>query len=240
MLTRGELLSTSRCGLVIDTSIRESRCDVSRSHRLGCGCVPWRQGLRILGAMRAIFGGTFDPPHFAHLAAGETAHDQLNVDMVTFIPTGRPWQKAGRDVSEAHHRLSMTELAIEGIEYFTVDDREVHRDGWTITIDTVESFDEERIVLIVGADAAGGIPTWHRSSELLERVQIAVVPRPGVKRSDVESAVQREIAWLDMPPIDLSGTMLRRHVSEGRSIRFLVPDPVLAYVDDHNLYQKPS
>ncbi len=189
--------------------------------------------------MRAIFGGTFDPLHFAHLAAGEAAHDQLDVDTVTFIPAGRPWQKAGRDVSEARHRLRMTELAVEGIEYFTVDDREVHRDGWTVTIDTVESFDEERIVLIVGADAAGGIPTWHRSKELLDRVQIAAVPRPGIKRSDVESAVQREIVWLDMPPIDLSGTMLRRHVSEGRSIRFLVPDTVLAYVTDHNLYRKP-
>ena len=193
----------------------------------------------MLGTMRAIFGGTFDPLHFAHLAAGETAHDQLDVDTVCFIPAGRPWQKAGTDVSGAHHRLRMTELAVEGIEYFTVDDREVHRDGWTVTIDTVESFDEDRIVLIVGADAARGIPTWHRSNELLDRVQIAVVPRPGIERLDVESAVQREIAWLDMPPIDLSGTMLRRHVSEGRSIRFLVPERVLAYVTDHNLYRKP-
>ncbi len=205
-----------------------------------CGCARWCRGLRILGVMRAIFGGTFDPLHFAHLAAGEAAHDQLDVDTVTFIPAGRPWQKAGRDVSEAHHRLRMTELAVDGIEYFTVDDREVHRDGWTVTIDTVESFDEERIVLIVGADAAGGIPTWHRSDELLKRAQIAVVPRPGVERTDVENAVRREIVWLDMPPIELSGTMLRRHVAEGRSIRFLVPDPVLAYVNEHNLYQTSS
>ena len=190
--------------------------------------------------MRAIFGGTFDPPHFAHLAAGEAAHDQLGLDAVTFIPAGRPWQKAGQDVSAARHRLRMTELAVEGIEYFTVDDREVHRDGWTVTIDTVESFDEERVVLIVGADAAGGIPTWHRANELLDRVQIAVVPRPGIERADVESAVRRDIVWLDMPPIDLSGTMLRRHVAEGRSIRFLVPDPVLNYVTEHQLYQKPS
>ena len=190
--------------------------------------------------MRAIFGGTFDPLHFAHLAAGEAAHDQLNVDTVTFIPAGRPWQKAGRDVSEARHRLRMTELAVEGIDYFTVDDREVHRDGWTVSIDTVESFDEERIVFIVGADAAGGIPTWHRASDLLERVQIAVVPRPGIQRSDVENALQRDIVWLDMPPIDLSGTMLRRQVADGRSIRFLVPESVLEYVNDHHLYRKPS
>jgi nicotinate-nucleotide adenylyltransferase len=190
--------------------------------------------------MRAIFGGTFDPPHFAHLAAGEAARDQLSLDTITFIPAGRPWQKVGRNVSEAHHRLRMTELAIEDVDYFAVDDREVHRDGWTVTIDTVESFEEERFVLIVGADAAGGIPTWHRSNDLLDRVKIAVVPRPGIQRSDVETSVRREIVWLDMPPIDLSGTMLRRHVAEGRSIRFLVPDSVLDYVTEHNLYQKPS
>ena len=96
-----------------------------------CGFVPCCWEFRILGTMRAIFGGTFDPLHFAHLAAGEAAHDQLDVDTVTFIPAGRPWQKAGRDVSEAHHRLRMTELAVEGIEYFTVDDREDPRDPAT-------------------------------------------------------------------------------------------------------------
>jgi len=232
--------STSRCASATGTSTRGSCCDAQHNRQVRCGCVPWFLGFRILGAMRAIFGGTFDPLHFAHLAAGEAAHDQLNVDTVTFIPAGRPWQKAGRDVSEARHRLRMTELAVEGIEYFTVDDREVHRDGWTVTIDTVESFDEERIVLIVGADAAGGIPTWHRASQLLDRVQIAVVPRPGVERADVENAVGREVVWLDMPPIELSGTMLRRQVGEGRSIRFLVPDPVLAYVSEHDLYQMSS
>ena len=78
-----------------------------------------------------IFGGTFDPPHVAHLAAGEAARDQLGVDTVTFIPAGRPWQKRGTNVSEARHRLRMTELAVDGVGYFTVDDREVHRDGWT-------------------------------------------------------------------------------------------------------------
>lgn len=190
--------------------------------------------------MRAIFGGTFDPPHIAHLAAGEAAHDQLGVDNVTLIPAGRPWQKIGTNVSEARHRLRMTELAADEIGYFTVDDREVHRDGWTYTIDTVESFAEERIVLIVGADSARGLPTWNRSAELLERVSLAVVPRPGIDRAEVERTVDGEIAWLDMPLLGLSGTMLRRQVSAGRSIRFLVPEPVLNYVIEHHLYRKPS
>ena len=92
---------------------------------------------------RAILGGTFDPPHLAHLFAGEAAYRQLEVDVVTFIPAGDPWQKAGRDVTPAHHRWAMTELAVDGIEYFEADRREVDREGWTYTIDTLTSFGED-------------------------------------------------------------------------------------------------
>jgi len=189
--------------------------------------------------MRAILGGTFDPPHIAHLAAGEAAYEQLGVDTVTFLPAGRPWQKAGTGVSEARHRLSMTERAIEGVPHFTVDDREVHRDGWTYTIDTVTSIGEDDIVLIVGADSARGLPTWDRADELLDLVRIAVVPRPGVSRADVERALGGDVVWIDTPALDLSGTMLRRRAAEGRSIRFLVPESVLGYITEHELYRNP-
>jgi nicotinate-nucleotide adenylyltransferase len=186
--------------------------------------------------MRAILGGTFDPPHIAHLVAGEAAHDQLGVDTVTYVPAGRPWQKAGRLVSEARHRLAMIELAIEDTEAFMVDSREVHRDGWTFTIDTIESYGDEDLILIVGADSARGLPTWQSANEVLELAPLAVVPRPGISRAEVESAVGRPVMWLEMPSLDISGTMLRKRVAEGRSIRFLVPDPVRDYVRDHGLY----
>jgi nicotinate-nucleotide adenylyltransferase len=190
--------------------------------------------------MRAILGGTFDPPHIAHLVAGEAARGQLGVDAVTYIPAGRPWQKLGTGVSAAHHRLHMIELATEGIDYFTVDDREVHRDGWTFTIDTIDSFGGEKMIMIIGADSAKGLSTWNRVDELLDSVQIAVVPREGVERAEVEAAIDRDVMWLDMPGLDISGTMLRGRVSDGRSIRFLVPDPVLAYVREHRLYVEPA
>jgi nicotinate-nucleotide adenylyltransferase len=201
-----------------------------------CGCAPWCSRLRILGCMRAILGGTFDPPHIAHLVAGEAAHDQLGVDTVTYIPAGRPWQKAGRTVSEARHRLAMIELATEDTDAFGVDPREVHRDGWTYTIDTVDSFGDEDLILIVGADSARGLPTWQRADEVLDRAPLAVVPRPGISQAEVESAVGRPVVWLEMPSLDISGTMLRRRVAERRSIRFLVPDSVHDYVRDQGLY----
>jgi len=190
--------------------------------------------------MRAILGGTFDPPHIAHLVAGEAALGQLGVDTVTYIPAGRPWQKRGTGVSEARHRLRMIELATAGIDYFTVDDREVHRDGWTFTIDTIDSFGGEEIVMIIGADSAKGLPTWNRADELLDRARIAVVPRQGVRRDEVDGAFESDITWLDMPSLDVSGTMLRHRVSEGRSIRFLVPDPVRDYVVANRLYVEPA
>ena len=171
--------------------------------------------------------------------AGETAHEQLGVHTVTYLPAGRPWQKLGTGVSEARHRLSMIELATGTVDYFSVDDREVHRDGWTYTIDTVESFEDEDIILIVGADSAKGLPTWNRADELIERVRIAVVPRPGVTRAEVESVFDGDVEWLDMPDLLISGTMLRHRVADGRSIRFMVPTPVLDYVHDHRLYLEP-
>nr|NIR41213.1 nicotinic acid mononucleotide adenylyltransferase [Actinomycetota bacterium]NIS36208.1 nicotinic acid mononucleotide adenylyltransferase [Actinomycetota bacterium]NIT97341.1 nicotinic acid mononucleotide adenylyltransferase [Actinomycetota bacterium]NIU21007.1 nicotinic acid mononucleotide adenylyltransferase [Actinomycetota bacterium]NIU70774.1 nicotinic acid mononucleotide adenylyltransferase [Actinomycetota bacterium] len=104
----------------------------------------------------ALLGGTFDPPHIAHLVAAETAYRSLGIDVVTFLPAGRPWQKAGQEVTGADHRWAMTLLAIEGVEYFSADDREVRRDGWTYTIETLEAFEGHDVWLVLGADAAAG------------------------------------------------------------------------------------
>jgi len=197
---------------------------------------PVRSRRPILPPMRGLLGGTFDPPHVAHLVAAEAAYRRLGLERVTFLPAGAPWQKAGRTVSSAEDRWAMTTLAIDGVDYFDADDREVRRPGWTFTVDTLESLDEP-VVLILGADAARGLPTWHRAAEIRRRATIAVVPRPGIDRSEVEDAVGGEIVWLDMPPLAVSGTGLRAMVAGGKSIRFLVPDGVWRYVMDHGLYR---
>lgn len=184
-----------------------------------------------------LLGGTFDPPHIAHLLAGEVAYRQLGLDRVVFIPAGSPWQKAGRKVSSAHHRWVMSHLAVDGVDYFEADEREVHRDGWTYTADTLDSFDPaEELVLILGADAARGLPTWERSADVLARAQVAVVPRPGVDRSEVDSLVKVE-RWLDMPALPLSGTLIRQRAAAGLGIRFLVTEQVYQYLDEQKLYR---
>lgn len=187
---------------------------------------------------RGILGGTFDPLHLAHLFAGEAAYRDLNLDVVTFLPAGAPWQKAGRQMTAAEDRWNMTVLALEGIDYFEADDREVRRDGWTYTVDTLRSFpDDEDLFLIVGADTARGIPTWHEADEVVRRATVVVIPRPGVEHADVDEALAgSRYEWLDTPDVRLSGTMLRRRAAAGRSIRFLVREAVWRYVEENQLY----
>ena len=187
---------------------------------------------------RAILGGTFDPPHMAHLVAGEAAYRQLGVDVVSFLPAGSPWQKEGRQVTEARHRLVMTRLATGGVPYFETDAREVTRDGPTYTFDTLQTFPaDERITLVLGADAAAGIRSWYRAEEVLARCRVAVAPRLGTDRQAVEEAVGTRLDWLDIPALEVSGTLLRRRVAEGLSIRFLVPESVYRYVGTYRLYR---
>ncbi|OFW66144.1 MAG: nicotinate (nicotinamide) nucleotide adenylyltransferase [Actinobacteria bacterium RBG_16_68_21] len=184
---------------------------------------------------RGLLGGTFDPPHLAHLIAGEAAYRALALDEVTFIPAGAPWQKADREVSDAEDRWEMARRAVAGVEYFRADDREVRRDGWSYTIDTIAEFAQDEIVLIMGADAAAGLPAWHRAEEVMTRASVAVMPRPGVDRGAVE-ATGASVHWLDVVPLAVSGTLLRARCRAGLSIRFYVPEPVHRYVIDRGLY----
>ncbi len=186
---------------------------------------------------RGILGGTFDPPHLAHLFAGEAAYRDLRLDVVTFIPAGAPWQKADRDLSDAEDRLEMTRLAIEGVPYFEVDDREVRRDGWTYTADTLAEFPDDELVLVVGSDAAVGIPTWHRPDAVMGMADIAVAPRPGFGYEAVAEALGEGFHWLSGPELDLSATMLRGRLAAGHSVRFLVPEAVRRYIEAEGMYR---
>lgn len=187
---------------------------------------------------RAIIGGTFDPPHLAHLVAADTAYHQLDLDEVLMMPAGSPWQKASATVSAAQDRWAMTQLATEAVDHLVADDREVRRDGWTYTADTLHSFDnDDKITLILGADAAANLSSWDRSREVLDRVQLAVAPRFGIEPSDVENTVG-SVIWLDMPRLDISGTTIRERSAAGQAVRFLVRQNVYDYMIEHGLYEQ--
>jgi nicotinate-nucleotide adenylyltransferase len=168
--------------------------------------------------------------------AGEAAYRQLGLDVVTFLPAGDPWQKADREVTPAEHRWAMMQAAVGDVPYFDVDRRELDRDGRTYTIDTLESFGDDDVILILGADAAARVPTWHRAEDVLARCRIAVVPRRGTSRTDVADAIGDGFDWLHAIELPLSSTVLRSHARAGGSLRFLVRDRVWDYVRQHQVY----
>jgi nicotinate-nucleotide adenylyltransferase len=187
-----------------------------------------------------ILGGTFDPIHLAHLHAGETALYQAGLDRVLFMPAGEPWQKSDRALTGAAHRLEMIRLAIADVDGFEVDDREIEREGPTYTIDTLLSFPEsEQLSLILGADAALGLPTWHRWEEVVDRASLLVVPRPGTDARDVQSILP-DAAFLDMAVLEISGTEIREMAAIGEPFRFLVPLAVCDYIASVGLYAEPG
>jgi nicotinate-nucleotide adenylyltransferase len=186
-----------------------------------------------------ILGGTFDPIHIAHLHAGETALSQAELDRVLFMPAGDPWQKTDRPLTPAWQRLEMARLAVADVDGFDADDREIDREGPTYTIDTLNSFPaEEELFVIVGADAAVGFPTWHRSGEILDRAVILVMPRPGTEMAKVRETLP-EATLLRMASLDISATAIREMAAIGASYRFLVPPEVYQYVEANRLYAQP-
>lgn len=170
---------------------------------------------------------------------GEVAYRQLGLDVVTFLPAGAPWQKSNKSVSDPRHRLQMTRLAIAGVEYFEADSREVERDGWTYTADTLSTFpNHEELVVILGADAASRLATWQRYEEVIERAVIAVMPRPGFTQQDVADALGPDgFVWLDGPELDISGTEIRGRLQSHKPIRFLLPEAVRTYADTVGLHR---
>ncbi|NND84839.1 MAG: nicotinate (nicotinamide) nucleotide adenylyltransferase [Acidimicrobiia bacterium] len=185
----------------------------------------------------AILGGTFDPPHVAHLVLGEAAHRQLPVDEVRFLPAGDPWQKTDEGVLPARVRLALVRAAVDPVRYFAVDDREVRRQGPSFTADTVSELRAEGVEpwLVLGADAAAGMRSWHRADDLRD-VPLAIAARPGTDRTAVEAAALGPVTWLEMPRLDLSSTELRSMVAAGESLRFLVPDSVWHLILAEELY----
>jgi nicotinate-nucleotide adenylyltransferase len=186
-----------------------------------------------------VLGGTFDPIHNAHLLLAEQAREQLDLDKVLFIPAGDPWRKAFRQVAPAAHRLAMTQLAVKDDPGFVVDDCEVNRDGPTYTADTLRELNrmhaKDELFLLLGEDALADLPFWREPEAIAEEANIVVAPRGGVVLPELPFDADRVIR-IKMPFMEISSTDIRERAKAGRSLRYLVPDAVTAYIKDHKLY----
>jgi nicotinate-nucleotide adenylyltransferase len=192
-----------------------------------------------------VLGGTFDPVHVAHLRLAEEAREVLRLDEVLFVPAGDPWRKSGLAVSPAEHRLAMLRLAVEGNPDFGISDIEIRRDGPSYTADTLETLASERLDdefwFIVGADALSDLPNWHEPERIVAHAMLAVAPREP-QEANVAAltipGIAARIETFPMTRMDISATEIRARVAAGRSIRYLVPDAVAAYVAEHGLYRR--
>lgn len=188
-----------------------------------------------------ILGGTFDPIHHAHLHMAEVAREECNLDEVWFIPTKTPPHKQDKQVSSAESRLAMLLLAIEDIPYFSVSLLEYERKQVpSYTIDTMESlvklYPRYQFYFIIGADMIHYLPQWHRIEQLLTLVTFIGVGRPGWPL-DYQLPYLEHVKQIDMIAMDISSTLIRQRIKKGKSIRFLVPEKVYAYIRERRLYE---
>jgi len=192
-------------------------------------------------------GGTFDPPHIAHLVIAEMARSGLELDRIVFIPAGDPWMKSGQTVTRAERRMDMVGLAIESNSSFSLSSIEVDRKGPSYAVDTVEQLTVEMghnldMFFILGWDSMADLNSWKAPYRLSKMVRFVVFPRPGVARPDAAKlekdipGITDRIIYMDEPHLSISSTCIRQRVKEGKSVRYLVSNTVERYIYDHKLY----
>jgi nicotinate-nucleotide adenylyltransferase len=181
----------------------------------------------------AIYGGTFDPIHHGHLILARQALEELNLDLVTFVPAAESPFKANHQSASAEHRLQMVKLAIENEPGFVVDSLEIDRGGVSFSIDTVlaiqKKFPDSELFFLLGEDNADQLAQWHRYGELEKLVRFIVLSRTNKRLPKHYPVIRRHF--------EISSTELRNRVANRQQITYLVPEAVLRYIQDHNLYQ---
>lgn len=194
-----------------------------------------------------IMGGTFDPIHIGHLACAEQVRDVFGLDGVVFMPAGDPWMKKGKGVTDAEMRYAMVRLAVADNPHFDASRLEIDRAGETYTVDTLRALrahypENVELYFISGADAVFNILKWRDSDEIGKLARLVVVTRPGYILNDARRKYMRthasilHMSSIEVTALSISSTDLREKVKRGRSIRYLVPQPVAEYIEQHNLY----
>lgn len=189
------------------------------------------------GKKIGILGGTFNPPHLAHLLIADQVGNQLGLDQVLFIPDYIPPHVDPKKTIAAKHRVEMVRLAIADNPLFGLDLIEINRQGPSYSYDTVKELKqlhpENEYFFIIGGDMVNYLPTWHKIDELVKMVQFVGVDRPSYDRPN-----QYPVIWVDTPRLDISSTKVRQNVKNGCSIRYQVPKVVEEYIKEHHLYEK--
>jgi nicotinate-nucleotide adenylyltransferase len=206
-----------------------------------------------------FLGGTFDPIHNGHLWLAREGLAKLGLERVVFLPAGHPYQRGREPYASAAQRLEMLKLALPAQGTFSIDARELHRSGPTYTFDTLQQLRAElgsglAFVWLMGADTFARLDSWHRWRELFGLTHFAVFRRAGVDTfeavasaplrgvvaaaSALPQAATGSVWFLDVMPPDISSTGIRDRMRRGEPVRGMVPDSVLDYIQQHQLYSR--
>jgi nicotinate-nucleotide adenylyltransferase len=193
-----------------------------------------------------LFGGTFDPPHCAHLALARLALEVLALDELRWLPAGQPWQKAGRELAEGAHRVAMVRLLAAGEPRFVVDERELQRQGPSYTVDTVREVAQEapgcQLFLVIGQDQYARFDTWREWPVLLAHVTLAVAAREGEAPSapPALARVPHRLCRLALPAMPVSSSAVREALVCGEPVDGLTGGAVARYIARHHLYRRDA
>jgi nicotinate-nucleotide adenylyltransferase len=207
-----------------------------------------------------VFGGTFNPVHIAHLRVAEEVREVLELPRILWIPAADPPHKH-ESLAASAHRLEMVRLATAYNPCFEVLDLELRRDGPSYTVDTLRTlrarYPETHLWLVLGADALEEIGTWREPEAVFDLANVAVVPRPGQWEARLERRLPARLATafrvgpqglehpsghvvreIPVAQLAISASDLRQRIARGGSIRYLVPEPVIDYIQKHRLYRE--
>ncbi|MEN6348549.1 MAG: nicotinate-nucleotide adenylyltransferase [Syntrophomonas sp.] len=202
-----------------------------------------------LVASLGILGGTFDPIHYGHLIAAEYARYEFKLDKVLVLPAAIPPHKDLRQVLDARYRYRMAELAVKNNPTLEISALEMERNGYSYTVDTVDYYRRrypgQEIYFITGADSLYYMDTWKDIERLAGLCSFIVVTRPGynVDReekdlSDLPTALWDKMKQLQIPGLDISSSDIRRRISEGKPVKYLLPPEVEEYIRAEGLYRE--
>ena len=196
-------------------------------------------------------GGTFDPIHIGHLMLAEWAICAADLEEVWFIPTGQSYMKTDHYVLPGAERLHMVELAVEGNSKLKCLDMEILRQGYTYTYETVEElksqYPDTEFYFIQGADCLFALDSWKNPDRILKSCTVLAAVRGdadlsclGPKRQELLSKYGGNIILLPFMQLSISSSEIRERVLEGKSIRYMVPDGVLKYIEDKGFYREEA
>ena len=191
-----------------------------------------------------IFGGSFNPPHVAHLIGAEIAREVLELDTIIFMPASVPPHKQKMRLPDPRLRLTMVEAAIKDNPCFETSDIELNREGPSYTVDTLRELKRQhpdaQLVLIIGMDNLEIFHSWRSSEEILSLAELGVMVRPGYSKEKVREELLSHVRFVEIPLMEISGTEIRKRIESGRSVRYMVTDPVMKIIEEASLYKDES